>query len=264
MRSAKRSIAPVALALATLAAIASPAQGGRRSDPIAVMACARTGCTETSTVTIPGPGDGTVGTDNLPAAATKATIKVSPPTNENVDPTFDELVATFVTDSPHLARLNKPAQRIITCIYLAAFKSSVYTNDSPTDFHFLSEPNASAFVITLQVCLQIALSLNHLHAVDVASPASAACFQAAKAIAVQFSHTRSGYVGRVSGATHKTSRRSPVALSCKRTRNRGLQLTVRPRARGRTLRQVVGPTLSLAYFNPSNKPVAVRTTFKVN
>src|ERR1019366_7387021 len=103
------------------------------------------------------------------------------------------------------------------------------------------------------VCLQIALSLNHMHAADVAIPASAACFRAEKAIAVQFSHTRSGYVGQVSGPTHKASRRSPVALSCKRTRNGGLQLTVRRRARGRTLRQVVGPTLSMAYLNPSNK-----------
>jgi hypothetical protein len=218
------------------------------------------GGSESITETVPGPGDGAFQTDQLPASAMQATIKVSPPTNVNQEPTFDDLVDTVITNYPRFSKVNRTAQRIIACAFIAALAGSA-TSNSQGDFVFTAnDPTVEA--LALDVCLRIAVGLSMKHAADAAISTSAVCFHAERAIGIKITRTGSGYSGQANGLTHKPSRRSPVAVTCRRA-GTGLQLTIRARARGRTLRQAAGPTLGIAFVNPSNKPVGVRTTFTV-
>jgi hypothetical protein len=219
------------------------------------------GGTETSNVTVPGPGNATTQTDQLPAAATQATIKVEDPTNTDLGASgFEKLVDVVVDANPKFGNVNRTAQRIITCAFISALIGNGIDGDQSYTFTE-SDPVFETF--TLNMCLRIALALSHLHAADVAAPASSSCFMAAHAIAVKITKTRAGYTGQVNGRSHKTSlRREPAVVSCRRTR-RGLQLSIRPRARAKTLHQAVGATLGIAYVNPTNHPLRVRTSFTV-
>jgi hypothetical protein len=219
------------------------------------------GGTETSNLTVPGPGNATTATDQLPAAATEATIAVGEPTNIDLGASgFEKLVDVVVETNPKFANVNRTAQRIIACAFISALVNNGIAGD---DSYTFTESDPVFETFTLNMCLRIALALSHLHAADVATPASSACYTASHAIAVKITKTRAGYTGQVNGRSRKTTlRHAPVIVTCHRTR-RGLQLRIRPRVRGKTLRQAVGPTLGMAYVNPSNQPVRVRTSFTV-
>ena len=64
--------------------------------------------------------------------------------------------------------------------------------------------------------------------------------------------------------TAKPKHKSPLLVTC-RPIGPGLQITIRPRARGRTLSQVVGPTLTIGYASPhgSRSAVGVHTAFAI-
>jgi hypothetical protein len=113
-------------------------------------------------------------------------------------------------------------------------------------------------------CIKVALSQHHLMAVDGAHAASSGCPPVELSITVKITRKGSGYTAHASGPIRKVaSRKSAVALSCQH-KGGGLMLPVRPRVKGKTLRQVVGPALTMAYVNLANTPVTLRTMFKVN
>jgi hypothetical protein len=257
LRSLRGALA-AALAVVLVAASASPARAdGASGGPVAVAAFGSSGGTEVATDTIPGGGSGTVQTDQLPASATQATIQTAPMNTEVKEPTFDDLVDTVVTNYPQFGKVNRTAQRIITCAIISALVGRATTNKYG-DFVF-TENQPTLEALTLYLCLRVALNISVTNA---ANAASATCHSGQQALAIRITRTSSGYSGKVNGKTHKPSGRSPVAISCQRTAT-GLQLTVRPRTPGRTLVQVVGPTLGVAFVNPSNQSVGVRVTFTV-
>jgi hypothetical protein len=249
-----------ALVVVLVAKPASPARAdGASGGPVAVAAFGSSGGTEVATDTIPGGGSGTVQTDQLPASATQATIETAPATTEAKEPTFDDLVDTVVTNYPQFGKVNRTAQRIVTCAIISALVGRATTNKYG-DFVF-TENQPTLEALTLYLCLRVALNIS-ASAADAANSASAACHSGRQALAIRITRTSSGYSGQVNGRTHKPSGRSPLAISCQRTAT-GLQLTVRPRARGRTLVQAAGPNLGVAFVNPSNQSVGVRVTFTV-
>ena len=81
-------------------------------------------------------------------------------------------------------------------------------------------------------------------------------------VGAQLTRSRSGYRAHVKGGVHKASVPSGLAISCGR-RGNGLRLTIRPRRRGRTLKQVGVTKLAVALYNPTSASVAARTTFTV-
>jgi len=96
-----------------------------------------------------------------------------------------------------------------------------------------------------------------------ATAAAASYAQADKAVSVQITRSGAGYNAQVRGRTHKTRGRSPLVVSCQH-KGKGLQLSVRPCARNRTLQQVAGSTLSIGFTTPTaGRAVNVRTTFRV-
>jgi hypothetical protein len=241
----------LALAVVTAAALlASPAWGFGEH-----------GGTETSNLTVPGPGNGATMTDQLPMAATEAKIQVQSTNTDLAGSGFDKLVDVVVDANPKFGNVNRTAQRIIACVFISALLNNGVETDQGYQF---TETDPVFETFTLNLCLRIALALSGFHAADVAAPASSGCSMAVHAISVKITKTRGGYTGKVNGRSHKTTlRRAPAVVSCRRTR-KGLELTIRPRTRGKTLRQAVGPMLGMAYLNPTNHPLHVRTSFIVN
>jgi len=262
MLTARRSIGVgVITAVAAMAAIAPARQAGPRSDPIAVTACASTGCTESTQLTVPAGGSGETLTDQIPASSTQGSINLQP-TTSNDQQDFDSLVSTLLENNPGLipTKLNQRSKRILTCVFVSYLP-------------FLSnDPNLTTVAVrghiyqalVLNACLQLALSFPPTPAaVGSASSTSAQCARFDAATTIQITNSRSGYRGVINSKAHPPSGRSPATISCRRS-GRGLLLTIRPRVRGQKLRQVIGPMLGVAYMNPTNKPVSVHTTLKVN
>ncbi len=266
-------------ALATLvvmAVLAAPAAGGSKSrrpahsDPIAHLACASTGCTEQSTLAVPAGGEGETEMDVLPPMATQASIGLQPtcagPASEprahtacdNADlAAFDGLLSVVADTSwtrLHLAHLTEHSRRIVSCFLLA---SALTATNEPVD---TTADGPTPPLLVLDTCLQLAGALN---ALEPASGASARCPSIVKSIAI-VSVTRKGgaYTAHLKGTT-STPKKSVLAITCRR-RGVGMQLTIRPKGRAHTLKRAVGGPLGIAYANPSNTSVGVRTTFKVN
>src|SRR6202040_3248938 len=114
------------------------------------------GGTEVATDTIPGGGLGTVQTDQLPASATQATIETAPVNSQ--EPTFDDLVDTVVTNYPQFGKVNRTAQRIITCAIIAALTGRATTNKYG-DYVF-TENDATMEALALDLCLRVALNIS--------------------------------------------------------------------------------------------------------
>jgi hypothetical protein len=153
-----------------------------------------------------------------------------------------------------------PTRRIISCVILYVTLSSIDFNNEG-DLAFTETGRALAFIV-LDVCLRIATTLSLPHATTAASAASAACPQLNRAIAVQASRSGGQYQAQVQGRTSKPQGQSPLAVSCKR-KGKGMLIAIRPRARGRTLRETAGTNLGIAFANSGNKPAGVHIAFTV-
>lgn len=248
-------------AIAAIAAITPAAQARPQSDPIAVAACAGDGCTESTTVTVPGGGAGETTTDNIPASSTRGSINLQPagPSDQQ---DFDGLVSTLLDNNPGLVspKLNQRSKRILTCVFLSYLP---FASDNPDDVDRVVNARLLQPLV-LDACLQLALSFPPTPAaIDEASSAAARCARFDAAMTLQITRSRSGYRGVISSKAHRPAGRSPAVISCRRS-GRGLLLTIRPRRRGQKLPKVVGSSLGIAYANPGKKPVTVHTTFKVN
>lgn len=78
---------------------------------------------------------------------------------------------------------------------------------------------------------------------------------------VRVTHSRSGYHVTTVGLSGRISRPG-LNVSCRRSGS-GLLIRVKPRNRRQTLPQAA-PELGIAYDNPSQKTVRIRTTFTAN
>jgi hypothetical protein len=254
-------IAAVVAALFALAA--SPAATAHKPGPVAYVAFGSHGGVETAVETIPGPGDGAVETSNLPSSATQATIDIAPKNPSDSIKNFDDMTAAVVSAFPKFAKLNQTAQRIVTCAILSALAGTgLYNNEGDIDPRF-DEKDSTLQLVILDSCLKIALALSASSPTGTAhDSAAAACRRAERSISIRLTHTSSGYHGQTVGKTRKAKGRTPLVVSC-RHMGKGLRLAIRPGARGRTLLQVAGPNLGVAYVNPGTQPVGVRTTFTV-
>jgi hypothetical protein len=115
---------------------------------------------------------------------------------------------------PQFGKLNRPAQRIVSCAILYVTLTNIDYN-AEGDFAFMETGRALAFVM-LDVCLRIATTLSLPHAMNAVSSASAACPQVNRSIGVVVSRSGGGYQVQVKGRTSKPRGRSPIAMSCKR------------------------------------------------
>ena len=120
-----------------------------------------------------------------------------------------------------------------------------------------------AFLL-LKACLEIAFSGSQQKHAAFASQAAAACPQKNLGVGMRITSSGGQYRVRVKGTTHKPPRRSALIVSCQHLSTGGIQLSLRARARGRPLTQVVGPTLGIGFLNRgTGRAVHVNTAFSV-
>jgi hypothetical protein len=220
------------------------------------LACAKKGCTETSTGTAPAGGSLLTHTDQVPAGATTGSFKLEP--LPGTDPhAFDEVTSVLVESFPWLAKTSKRNQARLACALLSYLPFAAGPTDQPITYE-----NAERQVMLLTICLRMAQSIPAQPAARVeAHSAASACGRFDAGVNVKVTHTKSGYRGEVTTKITKASH-PRLVVSCHRSGG-GLLLNVRPRKHGQKLRAAAGPTLAIAYANPSSKPVGIKTTFKV-
>lgn len=224
--------------------------------PAPAWAFGQDGGTETSTGTAPANGTMVTQTDDIPATATEGSFGVQPMDGTDAH-AFDEITTVLVQDFPWLAKTSKRSQATLACVMLSYLPYASKPIDEPVTFS-----DVQLQVMLLSVCLKMAASIPQPAAARDARAAPGACGRLNAAVTVKITHSRSGYRGVVSSKI-RTAKNSRLTVTCRRS-GKGLVLTVRPRKRGQTLRAAGGPTLALAYNNPTTKPVGLRTTFKVN
>lgn len=231
--------------------------------PAGVEAFSSSGGTESTTVSVPGPGDGSATTSDLPPAATQGTIDAQPgPTDDLAQ--FDDLTLSVVDSFPKLGKLPQPLLRRVTCAFLSQALATNGLNGDWTRKTPVQETvyNTNAYAATLVICLQMVAALEASAPGPTASAASTGCKMVEESMVMRFSRVGHRYRVQTIGTTSEPKRRAPLAISC-RTRGKGLRLGVKPRARHTRLRSAAGPDLGLGFYNRGTGALHVRTSFTV-
>lgn len=234
--------------------VATACVAGIASAP--AIACSPKGCTETSTGTVPADGSMVTQTDQVPAGATQGSFKLEP--LPGTDPqAFDEVTDVLVESFPWLAKTSKRNKARLACALMSYLPIANQPADQPITYE-----NVERQLMLLTICLRMAQSIPAQSAARPQARSSAGgCGRFDAQVQVSVTHSRSGYRGVVTSKIKRASR-SGLRVSCRRSGN-GLLLKVRPRKPGQKLRAAAGPTLAIAYANPTSKPVGIKTTFKV-
>jgi hypothetical protein len=246
MRRVRLQLAVAVVVIAGVVALAPGSSAIMRSGPVAHASS----FPSSINVTVPAGGEAQVTSPTLPAGAQQATITVDPETGTTAE--------AFAGLAEVLAPLGSLKSRFLGCVFL--YESIPYS-EGAMDFVEYSQTLALLF---LNACVQIAVQLSAPPGTQKAAAAAAACGQTGRGVPVKVSRVGGRYRIQVKGMTTKPKSKSPLLVTCRRIGS-GLQLAIRPRARGRTLSQVVGPTLTIGYASPagSRSPVGVHTAFAI-
>ena len=200
--------------------------------------------------TIPSGGEAWATSSTLPPTATSATITVTP--SSPADNSFFGGLTTILAATP------SRSTRLLTCLTLYSFVQSYFGGMEDEE---LSDPSLQ--LLLLRACLTIAFNLPQTqHGALAASQAATACPRKSFAVGMRVTSSGGQYHVHVKGTTRRAGR-SPLVVACRRL-SAGMQITLRARASGRPLTQVVGPTLGIGFLNrPGGRPVHLSTTFSV-
>ena len=196
---------------------------------------------------VPPNGNAGVTSPTLPADATRGKIIVKPA--KSADEELFEGLELILAEAP------TRSARVLTCVFLAAT-----AEDAPVDF---GQEDEAILDLFLYACVRMAIELNSASSSEASAAASGMCQRQRKAADAEITRSGGTYRMQVEGTTRKPSRRSRVIVTC-REKGTGVQLRVRPRKRGRTLRKVVGKKLGIGLVSPADatRSVKVRTTFR--
>lgn len=260
----RRLVALIAVVLGTTVWLAPAAQGGRDRDrdPVARIACDSTTtgpCSESGSIALPPNSFGTQSTDTVPNAAEKASTSLGiSNTDANDVNAFDEVWATVVDGYPGLGKIkSKLVRRVITCVVFAESLTMPSDVLGQEDF---SATGPAYDGVALAMCLQMAVVGQHraFKAHDAASKPG--CSNALVSVPIEVQRTASGYRAVVNATSYKARGTQPLSVSC-RPHGVGLQIKLKPRSRRSTLRQVLGPHLSIGFSNPSNRSLDIHTKY---
>jgi len=247
MRRARLPFAVAVVVIAGVVALAPGSSATTRTGPVAHASS----FPSSIDVTVPAGGEAQVTSPTLPPGAQKATITVAP------EPGTTGAALAGLTEV--LAPLGSLKSRFLFCVFLYEY---IPSSEAGMDF---VEYNQTLALLFLNACVQTAVQLSAPSSTQKAADAAAAtCTQAGRSVPAKVSQVGGRYRIQVKGMTAKPKSKSSLVVTCKRI-GAGLQLAIRPRARGRTLSQVVGPTLSIGYASPagSRSPVGVHTAFTI-
>jgi hypothetical protein len=218
-------------------------------------------CQESGSIDVPGDSFASQSTDTVPSKASEADATVEPSIDTAAG--FKSMWTTVVANNPSLNNVKSAfLQKLIVCDMIAnAFSvveaQQVYMQTENVPEHQVPD----VYAASLYVCLAIAFSQPPPGGTSghIAHTASAAPCQANVAAPIQIARSGSGYLVSAHGTTAK-AKRPAVLVSCRR-KGRGIVITLKPRRRGRKLRPLIGPHLSIGYANRGTSPVHLTTTF---
>jgi hypothetical protein len=191
------------------------------------------------TTVAPG-GNATVGSPPLSPTMKSATVDVAPA--ESRDETFFNNMQLVLSLQP------TPGKRLLMCIGL--YVNVAHGIDESVELQFPEQVHPLA-VMLLSACLELAAQIDRSaqQARTSAASAAAKCHQLATQIGATFTRVGSQYKATIHGTPAKLKARGRLKVTCRR-KGAGLSLKMQPRARGASLRSVVGPRLQVGVYNP--------------
>lgn len=206
------------------------------------------------TTVAPG-GDATISSPTLPPAMRSATVDVAParPADEQF---FDNMQVVLSTQPT-------PGKRLLTCIGL--YINVAHGIDESVELQFPENVHPLA-VLLLSACLEMAAQIDRAQQARTSGARSAAatCARVGTQIGATFTRVGRGrYRATIAGRPAKLRARGRLKVSCTR-KGAGMTLKLRPVARDRSLRSVVGPSLQLGVYNPlaATGSPRLRVTFR--
>jgi hypothetical protein len=207
------------------------------------------------TTVAPG-GNASIASPTLPATMRSAKVDVVP-----VSPADDDF---FGGMQVVLSLQPTPGKRLLTCIGL--YINVAHGIDESVDLQFPEQVHPLA-VLLLAACLEQAAAIDRAAQQQArtsrATTAAAACKRLATQVGATYTRVGRNYRATIDGTPARLRRRSRLKVGCRRN-GAGMTLTVRPTARGRSLRSVVGSRLRLGLYNPldAGGSASARLTFR--
>ena len=192
--------------------------------------------------TVAPGGNATVSSPTLPPTLRSATVDVVPVSS--ADEQFFENMQVVLSLQP------SPGKRLLTCIGL--YINVAHGIDESAELQFPEKVHPLA-VLLLSACLEQAAAIDRAQQqarTSGAATAAAACKRVATQVGATYTRVGRGkYTATIDGRPAKLRARGRLTVGCRR-KGAGMTLKLRPTARGRSLRSVVGPNLQLGVYNP--------------
>jgi hypothetical protein len=205
------------------------------------------------TTVAPG-GNATISSPTLSPSMKSATVDVAP-VSANAERFFQNMQVVLSVQP-------SPGKRLLMCIGL--YVNVAHGIDDRVELQFAEQVNPLA-VLLLSACLELAAQIDRAaqHARQNAASAAARCKQMGTQIGATFTRVGSQYKAMIGGTPGKLKARGRLKVTCK-GKGTGLSLTVRPAARGKSLRSVVGSRLQVGVYNPlaATGSARLRATFR--
>jgi hypothetical protein len=192
------------------------------------------------TTVAPG-GNATVSSPTLPPDMRSATVDVVPADTDDAGFFGDMRVV--------LSTLPTPGKRLLACIGL--YIDIAHGIDESVELQFPEQVHPLATLL-LSACLEMAAQIDRARQASgaAASGAAATCARVGTQVGATFTRVGRGrYKATIDGTTTRLRVRGRLKVGCTRY-GAGMRLKLRPVARGRSLRSVVGSRLQVGVYNP--------------
>jgi hypothetical protein len=218
--------------------------------------------TSEATVELPAGGTANVVSPTLPTDATTAKVTVSAPLSDGEG--FEQVALALMAQPT-------PGKKLLACIALTqqSLDVSGFFAAMADEFDVYEALAEQLFAARLEYCMRVAFLVTEFQNNPNARASglrAGRCGQAPVGIKEQVSHGSGGYTLSAAGPPTAKKKNAAVKVSCKLVDATTTVMTIKPRKKGRTLRQALGgKNLSLAMGSPSNASSGATVTvgFKV-
>jgi len=191
------------------------------------------------TTVAPG-GNASIASPTLSPTMKSATVDVAPAEPDQEQ--FFENMQVVLSLQP------TPGKRLLMCIGL--YINVAHGIDESVELQFPEQVHPLA-VLLLSSCLELAAQIDRAaqQAPPAATSAAAKCRRIATQIGAKFTRVGRRYRATIEGTPTKLKKRGRLKVTCKR-KAAGFTMKVRPTAKRKSLRSVVGPRLRVGVYNP--------------
>ena len=206
------------------------------------------------TTVAPG-GNASIASPTLSPAMKSATVDVVP-ADAGQDEFFENMQVV-------LSLQPSPGKRLLMCVGL--YINVAHGIDESVELQFPEQVHPLA-VLMLSACLELAAQVDRgaqQSARPDATSSAAKCRRLATQIGATYTRVGRRYKATIEGTPTKLRKRGRLKVSCKR-KGAGFRMRMRPVARGKSLRSVVGPRLRMGIYNPLDATGSgrVKVTFR--